>query len=718
MKGRDKQTPEVPAADTFHSLSEFSAKATGSPHAGDPHSMGSLRQKAEAQVREREERSLEELADLSPESMRRILHELRVHQIELEMQNEELRRVQAALEAERTRYFHIFDLAPVGYVTLNAEGLIVEANLTAANLLGMARRELTGKPLSNFIIREDRDLHYQLRKRLADSGATQTCEVRMGKTAGTAFWAHLSATAVPDPDGGPACRVVLSDISERKQAETALRESESMLKESQDLASLGCYVFDIASDHWSRSEVLDTILGIDATYERSAAAWAALIHSDDRAMMTDYFHQEMIERHQHIDKEYRIVRHNDQAERWLHGLGKLEFDSVGRPVKMIGAILDITERKRRSDIHEFLARTGGGAAQEPFFNALARHLALSLDMDFVCIDRLEGDGLNARTVAVWCDGCFEDNVTYALRDTPCGDVVGQTVCCFPANVCQFFPRDQVLQDLRAESYIGSTLWGHDGHPIGLIALISRRPLANREQAEATLKLVAERAATELERMEYETALNLALTEKTSLVMEIHHRVKNNLAIMIGLIKMQAHQIKHPEALAALADTKARLFSMSLLHEMLYSAGRMDQVEIQSYMQRLCSHISQSHGLSARGIQIQNSPSAPLTVGIDQAVPCGLIVSELISNAIKHAFPNDRQGKMTIALVLTPPDIVTLRVTDDGIGLPDGVQIGQIGKLGLSLVDALTRQLQGTLEIQREPGTSFEIRFPHQPTAPA
>ena len=215
-----------------------SDKPTGSPPAGDPRSKASLRQKAEAQVRQREDGSPERLAELSPENLRTTLHELRVHQIELEMQNEELRRVQAALEAERARYFHIFDLAPVGYVTLDAEGLIVEANTTAANLVGMTRRELIGKTLSHFILREDRDLHYQFRRQLADNGGTQTCEVRMGKTAGTAFWANLSATAVPDPAGGPACRVVLSDISESKKAQElmagCLRLREYVLTHSLD----------------------------------------------------------------------------------------------------------------------------------------------------------------------------------------------------------------------------------------------------------------------------------------------------------------------------------------------------------------------------------------------------------------------------------------------------------------------------------------------------
>ena len=169
-------------------------------------------------------------------------------------------------------------------------------------------------------------------------------------------------------------------------------------------------------------------------------------------------------------------------------------------------IRDINERRQVEKIQTFLAKTSSGISQEPFFEVLARTLGQNLQMDFVCIDRLEGDGLNARTVAVWCDGKFEENVEYALKDTPCGDVVGKTVCCFPASVCQFFPRDQVLQDLRAESYIGVTLWSHVGRPIGLIAVIGRTPLANRPLAEAILKTVAVRAGSELERLDTEEAL--------------------------------------------------------------------------------------------------------------------------------------------------------------------------------------------------------------------
>jgi PAS domain S-box-containing protein len=176
------------------------------------------------------------------------------------------------------------------------------------------------------------------------------------------------------------------------------------------------------------------------------------------------------------------------------------------PPYLVTAIVDINERKKTEEIQAFLAQSSRGSTSEAFFHMLAGHIAASLDMFYVCIDRLDGDGLTATTLSIWCDDHFEDNVSYALKDTPCGDVVGREVCCFPAGVCAAFPRDRVLQDLRAESYIGTTLFSHSGEAIGLIAVIGRKPLENRAFAESILKLVGLRAAGELERMVAEEAL--------------------------------------------------------------------------------------------------------------------------------------------------------------------------------------------------------------------
>ena len=161
------------------------------------------------------------------------------------------------------------------------------------------------------------------------------------------------------------------------------------------------------------------------------------------------------------------------------------------------------ERKRLENVRSFLAQKASAPGEQPFFSALARYLAKALGMDFICIDRLEGDGLSARTVAVWSDGHFEDNMTYALKDTPCGELVGQHVCCFASRVRQLFPHDQTLQTLQAESYVGVTLCDHVGKPIGLIAAIGRSPMVNRAQAETTMTMVAMRAAGEMERLAIE-----------------------------------------------------------------------------------------------------------------------------------------------------------------------------------------------------------------------
>src|SRR5512133_1744765 len=177
-----------------------------------------LRQQAEAKFRDSEA----EAKALSPEETRQLLHELQVHQIELEMQNDELRKTQAELDAMRERYFDLYNLAPVGYLSISEQGLILEANLTASCLLGLARGALVKKPIGRFISKDDQDRYYLHRKQLFKTGNPQACELRMVKKDGTVFWANLMATAARAEDGTFVGRVVLSDISERKQAEEAL----------------------------------------------------------------------------------------------------------------------------------------------------------------------------------------------------------------------------------------------------------------------------------------------------------------------------------------------------------------------------------------------------------------------------------------------------------------------------------------------------------------
>ena len=193
------------------------------PHPSDA---AELRQQAEAIAMKNAVQSPENLVALSPEEIQRVFHELRVHQIELEMQNEELRRAQVERDTTQARYFDLYDLAPVGYITVNEQGLILEANLAAAGLLGVPRFVMVKRPLTQFILNEDQDEYYRHRNRIAETGSPQSQELRMLRHDGTAFWAHMDLATAQDADGAPMFRIVLNDITERKLAEQALRESE------------------------------------------------------------------------------------------------------------------------------------------------------------------------------------------------------------------------------------------------------------------------------------------------------------------------------------------------------------------------------------------------------------------------------------------------------------------------------------------------------------
>ena len=189
--------------------------------------MDELRKRAEALARDNHP---DDSPIVSPGAMRQALHELRVHQIELEMQNEELRRAQTELDASRARYFDLYDLAPVGYCTVSERGLILEANLTAAKLLGVPRGELARQPWTRFIHNEDQDSYYTYRKQLFATGRPATLELRLLRRDGTDFWANLSTTTVQTTEGDNVCRIIIINISERKKDEQFRKNVESIVR--------------------------------------------------------------------------------------------------------------------------------------------------------------------------------------------------------------------------------------------------------------------------------------------------------------------------------------------------------------------------------------------------------------------------------------------------------------------------------------------------------
>lgn len=207
----------------------------------------------------------------------------------------------------------------------------------------------------------------------------------------------------------------------------------------------------------------------------------------------------------------------------------------------------------------------------------------------------------------------------------------------------------------------------------------------------------------------EEKIQASLMEKEVLLKEIHHRVKNNLQIISSLLNMQAKKITDEKSRAIFLDSQNRVKSMALIHESLYQSSDLSQIDFDEYLRKLTSQLLRSYNLDAEQIRL-TFRSSSLQMSVDAAVPCGLIINELISNSLKYAFPEQRKGEISIALQLTQQQYV-LSCADNGVGLPPDFDIMQTNSLGLKIVRTLTEQLNGELKIHTTNGTTFEITFP-------
>ena len=300
---------------------------------------------------------------LSPRDMRQTLHELRVHQIELEMQNEELRRTQAQLDTARARYFDLYDLAPVGYCVVSLEGLILETNLTATTLLGQPRAALVKQPITRFILKEDQDIYYMHRKQFFETSQPYECDLRMVKKDGTSFWAHLAAIAAHDPatgpgkdaDPAPVSRIVLSDITERKRVEETLTRSRTMLRTTQQLTRVGSWEWDVQKQTTFWTEEMYRLHNFKPSEHgpgmelmtRSLECYLP----EDRPVIQAAFRR-CVEEGVPYDLELRFTTAKGR-HLWIRSFAEPILEN-GQVVRVVGFIMDITDRR-------LLERSGQGS---------------------------------------------------------------------------------------------------------------------------------------------------------------------------------------------------------------------------------------------------------------------------------------------------------------------------------------------------------------------
>ena len=508
------------------------------------------------------------------------------------------------------------------------------------------------------------------------------------------------------------------EIEERKQSEEAMRQSEERLALAASATQIGMFDWKIKSGKVLWTQMHEAIFGyvpanitdittvITSTTEHDYRKWADRVHPEDLSLVEDEVHRCQQNR-KPLAVQYRIIW-PDASLHWVETKGVFQFDGDGKANRMLGVVMDITERKRTEEetrqLHEIVTQernrlsallnsitdeiwfadsTGKftlvnpSGSQEFTLNTTGatdvRELAASLEV-------LRADGSPRPTE--------EAPPLRALR----GEIVRNQ---------EELIRTPATGELRHRQVSSAPVRDAMNNIIGSVSVV--RDITERKQAEEELKKSEQRFRLATD------AAQASLLEKEVLLKEIHHRVKNNLQVISSLVNLQANTIDDPTVHEHLRDVSDRVRSMALVHEKLYQSENLSSVPFDDYVSALLQYLIHAHGNSKAAIRVIKDLQ-PVFLWVATAVPCGLILNELISNSLKHAFRGRSQGEVRIVLHRSPDGTVCLCVSDDGVGLPPELDWRQSESLGLRLVQMLTRQLNATMEQNCDNGTEFQLTF--------
>jgi len=233
-----------------------------------------------------------------------------------------------------------------------------------------------------------------------------------------------------------------------------------------------------------------------------------------------------------------------------------------------------------------------------------------------------------------------------------------------------------------------------------------RARLGRKRAEQALDESEQRFTAQGETLDRQTE---QLQHREIMLREIHHRVKNNMQVMSSLLSLQARTASNPETARMLEENQHRIQSMALLHEILYQSEDLASLDFSKYLLRMVDHLFRAYGVSSHQIHLHTELD-PIRLEVDDALPSGLLISEVVSNSLKHAFPDGREGEIRILLHCPSPTTVSLVLSDNGVGFPAGLDWATSRSLGLRLVRTLAQQLHASLEIRPSGGTEVRLAF--------
>jgi len=472
------------------------------------------------------------------------------------------------------------------------------------------------------------------------------------------------------------------DITGRKLAEEALRESEEKLSLALRSAAMGVWRLELDGQKRYFDDQVCLCLGIDAErFGGTAEEFFAAVHPDDRAAITVALDR-TIGSGKPYETEYRAVW-PDGSIHHIAARGRLARDAAGQPRWVDGLVWDITGRRQAEEALR--------ESEERF------RVAQELSPDGFTIFRPVRDNQGGIIDFTWV---YENAAIARLNGTDPATVLGRRLLDIIPSHAET-PFHKVYQQV-AES----------GESVVLEAPFHGETMAEEKWFRVVVvpsgKDIAILAQDITKRKVAEEAIKASLHEKEVMLKEIHHRVKNNLQVISSLVSMQADGSGDETVREVLRDVTYRVRSMALVHEKLYHSESLARIDFAEYAQSLLGYLWRAHGAAAESVEL-SLDLEPVELPVDTAMPCGLILNELAGNALKHAFRGRIEGEVAVSLRGADGSI-SLSVRDNGVGLPPDLNWRHAESLGLRLVQMLAGQLQAAVEVDQCGGTEFLITF--------
>ncbi len=599
-------------------------------------------------------------------------------------------------------------------IATDARGTIRLWNQAAEKIYGWRAPDVVGRPFHDVI-----DPEYELQSRdqvfatLRDSGSW-TGELTHRLHDGRRIPVLSTITALRDGDGRDAGMVSVNrDITSRKQAEAEILRQKTFLEKLVEAAPEGIAI----TDHDGR------VLQVNGEFERLFGYEAA--EAAGRPLQDLVVPPERREEGTAITRcsgEGQIIAMESVRRRRDGSLLDVSIIATpivieGRQVAVYAIYRDISRRKRSEVIQAIQYRIAIAMATaddlETLFATVREELRPVVDTTNFLLALY--DEAKGRFIAP-----FVKDEKDAINEWPAagsltGRVVdeGRPILLNKAEILR-------LDEARARQPIGSDpeAWLGvplivGGHILGAMVVQSYTDAgAYDRESISILEIVARQLGIFIERKRIEEQIKASLKEKEVLLKEIHHRVKNNLQIVSGLLTMQADQAGDRPLTEIFQESQDRIRSIALIHEKLYGSQDLSEIAFDDYLRALVDSLLLSHGIAAGGVRAAYDLE-PVRFTLEKAIPLGLIVNELATNAIKHAFPNRNGGELRIGMRVRPGPrpgaaAIELSVRDDGVGLPKDFETRTQRSLGMNLVRMLARQLQAELQVQPGPGCEFRI----------